>query len=366
MCSGCSPTMKRDEEDLLARRTRQAESSVWWTVGSVSVASLLAIALLVTTWYSVSSEAALRRISDLTIRRFAAREAAILESSLDAVVAMDHLGRVVEFNPAAERIFGYPRERAIGAEMAELIIPPEHREAHRRGLANYLSTGEGPVLGRRLELTACRADGAEFPVELAITRVRLDGPPLFTAFIRDITDRVRYESELHRAKEAAEAANRAKSTFLANMSHELRTPAQRHHRLQRDAPGGRRRRSGDEAMAPDLRKILAAGKNLLGLINDVLDLSKIEAGKMDLFLETFHVPELIAGVVDTIRPLAESNRNALEVSCPADIGSMRADLTKVRQALLNLLSNACKFTNGGTIALEACRGERPAATAAAR
>ena len=181
--------MKRDEEDLLARRTRRAESSVWWTVGSVSVASLLAMALLVTTWYSVSSEAALRRISDLTIRRFAAREAAILESSLDAVVAMNHLGRIVEFNPAAERIFGHPRARAIGAEMAELIIPPEHREAHRRGLANYLSTGEGPVLGRRLELSACRSDGAEFPVELAITRVRLDGPPLFTAFIRDITER---------------------------------------------------------------------------------------------------------------------------------------------------------------------------------
>ena len=104
--------------------------------------------------------------------------------------------------------------------------------------------------------------------------------------------------------------------------------------------------SGDEAMAPDLQKILAAGKNLLGLINDVLDLSKIEAGKMDLFLETFHIPELLAGVVDTIRPLAESNGNALEVSCPADIGSMRADVTKVRQALLNLLSNACKFTDG--------------------
>ena len=301
--------MRREEGELLARRTRRAEESVWWTVGSVSVASLLAIALLVTTGYSVSSEAALRRISDLTIRRFAAREAAILESSLDAVVAMDHLGRVVEFNPAAERVFGYPRERAIGATMADLIIPPDQREAHRRGLANYLATGEGPVLGRRIELIACRADGSEFPVELAITRVRLDGPPLFTAFIRDITERVRYESELHRAREAAEAANRAKSAFLANMSHELRTPLNAiigySEMLQEDAGDGG---SGDEMTARDLGKILAAGKHLLGLINDVLDLSKIEAGKMDLFLETFHIPDLIAGVVDTIRPLVEGTR----------------------------------------------------------
>ncbi len=348
--------MKRYEEELLAGRTRRAESNVWWTVGSFSLTSLLAIALLVTTAYLVSSRAALRRLSDLTIRRFAAREAAILESSLDAVVAMDHLGRVVEFNPAAERIFGHARDAAIGADLGELIIPPDQREAHRRGLAGYLASGEGPILGRRLELTARRSDGAEFPVELAITRVRLDGPPLFTAFIRDITDRVRYEAELHRAKEAAEAASRAKSTFLANMSHELRTPLNAiigySEMLLEDAG------DADDGMAPDLRRILAAGKNLLGLINDVLDLSKIEAGKMDVFPENFGIPELIAGVVDTIRPLAETNGNTLEVSCPGDLGSMRSDLSKVRQALLNLLSNASKFTSAGTIELEAAR--RPA------
>ncbi len=350
--------MKRSEADLLGRRTRQAESSVWWTVGSVSVASLLAISLLVTTGYSVSSEAALRKLSDLTIRRFAAREAAILESSLDAVVAMDHNGRIVEFNPAAERIFGYPRSRALGSEMAELIIPPAHREAHRRGLVNYLQTGEGPVLGRRLELTACRADGSEFPVELAITRVGLDGPTLFTAFLRDITDRLQYEADLRRARDDAESANRAKSTFLANMSHELRTPLNAiigySEMLLEDAS------DGEEALAADLRKILAAGKNLLGLINDVLDLSKIEAGKMDLFLETFRIQDLLHGVVDTIRPLAESNRNTIEVDGLTGIGSMRADLTKLRQALLNILSNACKFTTSGTIKLETWR--RPAGT----
>ena len=127
---------------------------------------------------------------------------------------------------------------------------------------------------------------------------------------------MRYEAELHQAKEAAEAASRAKSTFLANMSHELRTPLNAiigYSEMLLEEAG----ESGDDAMVPDLQKILAAGKNLLGLINDVLDLSKIEAGKMDLFLETFRIPELIAGVVDTIRPLVETNGNTLEVSCPA-------------------------------------------------
>ncbi len=270
--------MKREEEGLLGVRTVRAEASVWWMVGSFAVASLLALALLGTTAYSVSSEATLRGLSDLTIRRFAAREAAILESSLDAVVAMDHRGRIVEFNPAAERTFGYPRDRAIGAELAELIIPPDQRDAHRGGLASYLAVGAGPVLGRRIELTARRADGSEVPVELAITRVRVDGPPLFTAFIRDISDRLRYESELHQAKDSAEAASRAKSTFLANMSHELRTPLNAiigYSEMLLEEAG----ESGDDRMVPDLQKILAAGKNLLGLINDVLDLSKIEAGK---------------------------------------------------------------------------------------
>ncbi len=351
--------LKREEERLLTVRTRQAEESVWWTVGTFAVVSLLALALVATTAYSIWSGAALRRLSDLTIRRFAAREAAILESSLDAVVAMDHRGRIVEFNPAAERTFGYPRSRALGSELADLIIPPDQREAHRRGLANFLATGEGPVLGRRVELTACRADGSEIPVEVAINRVSIDGPPLFTAFIRDISDRLRYEAELHQAKDSAEAASRAKSTFLANMSHELRTPLNAiigySEMLLEDLD-----ESDEIGMAPDLKKILSAGKNLLGLINDVLDLSKIEAGKMDLYLETFRVADLAAGVVDTIRPLVDSNGNTLEVDCPDDLGTMRTDQSKARQALLNLLSNACKFTTGGTIRLEVAR--QPAGT----
>ena len=124
------------------------------------------------------------------------RKAAILESSLDAIITIDHQGRILEFNPAAEATFGYTRAETIGKEMAALIIPPSLREQHRSGLARYLSTGEGPVLGRRIEITGMRADGTEFPVELAITRIKDEEPPVFTGFLRDITERMQAEEKI--------------------------------------------------------------------------------------------------------------------------------------------------------------------------
>jgi PAS domain S-box-containing protein len=118
---------------------------------------------------------------------------AILESALDCIITMDANGIVREFNPAAERVFGFRREEAVGKELAELIIPPRMREQHRRGLAHYLRTGEGPVLGRRIEINGVRRDGTEILVELAITPFKADGALLFTGYLRDITDRRRDE-----------------------------------------------------------------------------------------------------------------------------------------------------------------------------
>ena len=167
-------------------------------------------------------------------------------------------------------------------------------------------------------------------------------------------DLVRATAAAQEARTTAEEANRTKSAFLANMSHELRTPLNAiigySEMLQEDA-----RDMGEENLVADLQKIHGAGKHLLGLINDVLDISKIEAGKMDLFLETIDVGGMIDDVVSTIKPLVQKNGNTLHVECEENLGPMRADATKVRQALFNLLSNACKFTDRGAITLRVSR-----------
>jgi signal transduction histidine kinase/DNA-binding response OmpR family regulator len=160
--------------------------------------------------------------------------------------------------------------------------------------------------------------------------------------------------QLARSEKDALAGNQAKSAFLARMSHELRTPLNAiigySEMLQEEAE-----EIGHDGLVPDLKRITSAGKHLLALINDILDLSKVEAGKMELYLETFDIPNVIQDVVTVVQPLVEKNRNRLEIDCATDAGAMRADLTKVRQMLFNLLSNASKFTERGIVRLEVAR-----------
>jgi PAS domain S-box-containing protein len=143
-----------------------------------------------------------------------ARKAAVLQTALDGIISIDHEGRILEFNAAAEQVFGYSAAEVVGRELAELIIPPAYREQHRRGLAHYLATGHGPVMGQRIELTALRHDATEFPVELAIARINTDWPPIFTGFIRDISEAKRADEDRRKAAAQLQEISETQTAIL--------------------------------------------------------------------------------------------------------------------------------------------------------
>src|SRR6266849_1600236 len=156
----------------------------------------------------IASIAVERAQGDAALKSSEARKAAILDSALDCIVTIDHEGCITEFNPAAERTFGFGRDQVLGQQLADVVVPPSLREEHRRGLARYVATGEAAILGRRIEMTAIRADGSEFPAELAITRIPVDGPPSFTGYLRDITELKRSIDERKQAETRLASENR--------------------------------------------------------------------------------------------------------------------------------------------------------------
>lgn len=298
------------------------------------------------------------QLQDITERKRAqdhlrdseARKTAMLETALDCIITVDHYGRIVEFNPAAERTFGYRRDAVLGQDMTALLVPPDLRAAHQRGMDRYLATGVSHVLDQRLELPAYRADGNLFPAELTVTSTVVNGVPFFTAYLRDITERAAAEMGLRQAKAEAEQANRAKSEFLGRMSHELRTPLNAilgFAQLLNLDPLGPQQRTGVE-------HILQAGQHLLQLINEVLDITRIEAGRMALSFEPVQVDELLAETLDMVRPLAAQQHIALHLP-PADVAApvyILADRQRLKQVLLNLFSNAVKYNQvGGSVTL---------------
>ncbi len=416
---------------------------------------------------------------------------AILAASPDGVITLDGHGIILEFNAAAERVFGRAAASVIGQELGPLIFPAETLEGHRRSFARAAAGADDAMLGGRVEIDALDSTGRLFPMELSVTRVAREPRPLFTVHLRDIskrrseqqrlresearfrtiadvipqmiwvtdsagaitwynrrwydytgttfadmsgwgwrrvhhpdhlervekrlresfaartdwedtfplrgrdgqyrwflsralpireepdaacptgrilgwfgtntdvTDMREAEETLLTARDEAEAANRAKSTFIANMSHELRTPL--------SAIIGYAEMLGEEIedgtppddLARDVQKIESNARHLLGLINDVLDLSKIESGKMDAYAETFDVAGMVRDVATTVSALMEKKANALVLQIGAGLGTMHSDVTRVRQILLNLLSNAAKFTEHGQITLAVSREAMP-------
>jgi PAS domain S-box-containing protein len=297
-----------------------------------------------------------RRQAEAELRQNEARFRSLYEQTSEPFMIIDESG-IVDCNTAAYRLFGYEQAAdLIGKRPYAPPLAPPHQpggglseELGRSHVAEAYASGHSVF-----EWHHTRADGGEFPAEVSLSPMPLLGETAVFAIVRDLTERKKAERELHEARDAAEVANRAKSAFLANMSHELRTPMNAiigySEMLIEELED-----EGQEEFVPDLRRIHGSGRHLLSLINVILDLAKIEAGRMDLYLERFEVGAMLDDVAATVETLVTDKGNELRVEAPADLGSMRADVTKLRQSLFNLLSNAAKFTRDGTITLAVTR-----------
>lgn len=262
--------------------------------------------------------------SQAAIAQLEAHRGGILAAALDAVVSIDDRGRILDFNPAAERLFGVSRDAVMGQLMVDWIVPPHLRDAHRRGFKRYLETGKAALLGQRVEISAVRPDGHEFPVELALSRVDLPGRPIFTGQLRDITDR--REAEI------------ARERFIDIVSHELRTPITAIY-------GGTRllARAGldDATRATLLSDVVAEADRLQHLVEDLLVVIKSERGKAQLRTEPILLHRVAQRVVDGERerwPKAHIEVTSVGAAMP-----VLGDDIAVGQTLRNLLSNAVKY-----------------------
>jgi len=293
-----------------------------------------------------------RRERETHLQENVALKKAIIEAALDAVVIIDEHGNICDFNPTAEKTFGYKKAEVVGKTLSKTIVPERYRKAHEDGLERYLRDGDPHVIGNRIEIEAVRRNGEEFPIELTIKQINVGKRLLFTSNIRDISDRravekdrARHEAELEQAKVEAEAANKAKSEFLAAMSHEIRTPL--------NGVLGVLTILGDTTLTNEQRQLLEtayrSGQNLFTLISDVLDISKIEAGKMEHEFVDFAPLSVAQETASLIEETIQKKGLRISIDALTDLPIVRSDQAQIRQILVNLVSNAAKFTHVGSI-----------------
>ncbi len=290
----------------------------------------------------------LSAVRDISGRQRAERKfRELLESAPDAMVIVNPQGRIELVNTQTERLFGHPRERLLGQSM-DLLVPERFRGRHAGHRDKFFGQPRTRSMGAGLELYGLRADGTEFPVEISLSPLQTEGGMLVSSAIRDVTDRRRIEQALREKNVELENAALVKDRFLASMSHELRTPLNAvigfTGTLLMQLPGPL-----NAQQERQLQTIQGSARHLLSLINDLLDLARIEAGKVDILLERVPCREVMEEVAALMQPAADAKGLQFEaVPAPPDC-MVLADRRALKQILLNLVTNAIKFTDAGSV-----------------
>jgi PAS domain S-box-containing protein len=319
-----------------------------------------------------------RKQAEEALRQSEALKAAMLESSLEAIITIDHEGKVIDTNQTVEGVFGYTREQMLGKEMASLIIPPSLREQHRRGLAHYLTTGEGPVLGKRIELVAMHADGREFPVELAISPIRSPGKTMFTGYVRDITERKRAEEALYQLNAELETRVAERTAELETVNETLESTVKELTRSNADLEqfayvsshdlqeplrmvtsyvqllDRRYKHTFDETARQYMNFALDGATRMKALITDLLTYARV--GGENKGFERVDSAAIVAEAFKNLKALVKESGASITVDPLPQIYGSR---TELQQLFQNLINNAIKYRSDLPPAIHVAVSEEP-------